>query len=491
MDPWTARDTHGWVRHPKTDQDWDALLKESAGGPRFRKVLEIARRNRCRTVVVESRYVDADYRSDFSDFWSKRFDSIPLFARRVHFFRSQIADERLHRLSQRQKDGYLGYCVLRPGPHQDGRVGRTVLTPPPQLREATLATITDEVSFFGNRLRVEGVPFLEQDGEFLRCAHAAIWGCHYSAHRRELVGRRLTAELVELAPRVLSADRALPSPGMTLEQIQAVFDATGQPALLYMLNKLPTVPGVEDPEPVRDPGGKVLPPGLWDTRIFSVICRYLNSGFPVMVINAGHGFNLVGWYRRNSQIRFVACDDQRGPYEVISSPFTDVRAPWLAIMVPLPPKVYLSGEMAEAWGHETLRVFGLPPAPPEWQKLQEALGTTPKGISLRTFLRNTRDYKSGLSAQGRDEDVVRGLRLARLPHYVWVVEAHDRHLRKRKLPSVIAEVVFDPNSSDHVHREPRRDSLSMPGLTVVTPPDEGKPVPIPDSGRPWRSHLEL
>jgi hypothetical protein len=56
---------------------------------------------------------------------------------------------------------------------------------------------------------------------------------------------------------------------------------------------------------------------------------------------------------------------------------------------------------------------------------------------------------------------------------------------------VVAEVVFDPHSSDHVHREPRRDSLSMPGLTVVTPPDGGNPVPVPVPQRAWRSHLAV
>jgi hypothetical protein len=355
-----------------------------------------------------------------------------------------------------------------------------------------MALIEDEVSLFGNKLRVKGAPFMEQDGEFLRCAHAAIWGCHYSAYKRVLVGRRITAELADLAPALLSADRALPSPGMTLEQVQAVFDATGQPALRYMASRLPEVPGVEKPVPRYDSEKRLLPSGYWDTRLFSVICRYLNSGFPVMVINDGHGFNLVGWFRRGDDICFVACDDQRGPYEVINSPFTDHRAPWRAIIVPLPPKVYLSGEMAEAWGYETLRVFGLrSPALPSWEALQQSLAETPKGVSLRTFLRDSRDYKEALLAQGRDPDVIRALRLARLPHYVWVVEAHNRELRSAGRPSVVAEVVFDPHSSDHVHREPRRDSLSMPGLTVVTPPDGGNPVPVPVPQRAWRSHLAV
>lgn len=379
---------------------------------------------------------------------------------------------------------------MRPGPHRDGRVARTVIAPPPQLREATLATIEDEVSLFGNKLTVVGVPFLEQDGEFLRCAHAAIWSCHYSAFKRGLIGRRLTAELADMTPALLSADRALPSRGMVLEQIQAVFDATGQPALRYMLSQLPTVPGVEVPPPLLNKEGKELPAGLWDTRMFSVICRYLNSGFPVMIVNASHGWNLVGWFRRQGKIRFVACDDQVGPYEVVDSPFTDHRAPWLAIMVPLPPKVYMSGEIAETWGHQSLRQFGLRSgAPVRWLSLAEALARTPKGVSLRTFLRDSRRYKAMLTSQGRSTEVVDALRMARLPNYVWVVEAHDRACREAEKPSVLAEIVFDPHSSDHVHRAPRMDSIGLPGLTAVMPPEGGTPVPVATRAGPWRSQL--
>jgi hypothetical protein len=232
------------------------------------------------------------------------------------------------------------------------------------------------------------------------------------------------------------------------------------------------------------------PHGFWDTRLFSVICRYLNSGFPVMIANATHAFVLVGWLRRGKRIRFVACDDQQRPYEVINSPFTDTRAPWLAMMIPLPPKVYLSGEMAETWGHRTFRELGAASGVTKaWGDLNQALATTPKDASLRTFLRDARDYKGRLADQDRDRGVVRELRLARLPHYVWVVEAHDRTARDAGKPSVTAEILFDPNSSDHLNRRPRNDAVSMPGLTVVTPPDGGKPVPVRYSERPWRSQL--
>ena len=41
----------------------------------FEAVLRIPAQ-RCKTVVVENRYIDADFRSDYSAFWSKRFDSL-------------------------------------------------------------------------------------------------------------------------------------------------------------------------------------------------------------------------------------------------------------------------------------------------------------------------------------------------------------------------------------------------------------------------------
>lgn len=139
-----------------------------------------------------------------------------------------------------------------------------------------------------------------------------------------------------------------------------------------------------------------------------MICRYLNAGFPVMVATVDHAFVIVGWYRDGKRIRFVACDDNNGPYEVITSPFTDSRAPWQAIMVPLPPKVYLSGEMAESTTHMQIRAYaGSPMAVASWQDLAARLSAG-KEIGLRTFLRSNLASKRVLPEQGRGEDAVRG-----------------------------------------------------------------------------------
>lgn len=484
MPPWVDPNTHGWLHTPRDNRAWVALLRRYGAAPDdpLARVFEVARANRCLSVVEENRYVDPDYRSEYSAFWSHRFPTRPAFARRLHFFRRRLATDRLHRI--RQSDGYIGYSVLKPV--GQGRVGRTMLVPPPRLSRATLAVATDHVSLYGAPLAVTGFPFCQQDAEYLRCAHVAAWMCHYYAYLRGLTGRRITAELVQtVPPAVDQPERALPSPGLTLNQIQALFGATGQPALFYGASKMPEVEGVDNPIPRRDAKGRILAPGLWDTRIFSVVCRYLNAGFPVLIGTEDHAIVAIGWYRERGRIRFVISDDQWGPYQVIPSPFTYAKGPWWSFMVPLPPKTYLSGEMAESTAHLLIRAYGaIQGAPAAWADLAQKLTT--RDVSLRTFLRSNVDYKSAVARQGRGDEVTRILRLARLPHWIWVVEAHNRALRDRNRRSVLAEFLFDSTSWD---KRPRLDALSLPALTTVYPPDNGRIERVAGPTRPWASHL--
>ena len=485
---WVSEDTPFWTRRPRTDDDWNSLVAEYGDDPHLlvplRQCLRVARDGGCQTVVIENRYVDADYRSEFSAFWSLKFAGRPGFTRRMHFFTAELEDDAIHWLPD--DTGYLGYIVLRPV--ATGVVGRTLLAPPPELtaRKATLATITERVSLFGTDLTVEGVPFCTQDGEFIRCAHAATWICHYGAVRRGLAGRHVSARLVEHSPTMLSYDRPLPSTGMNYQQMQAVFSATGQPALMYVLGDLPTVQGVPDPPPVSG-----TPAGGWDTRLFSVICRYLNSGFPVLVGTPDHAFVLVGYYEEvvgtDKLIRFIACDDQVGPYEVIDNPLADIRGgPWEAVMIPLPPRAFLPGEAAENDAYETLIAFKYATSVPDrWVELGNQLEV--KELSLRTMLVSNRDYKRHLLEQGRADDVVRALRLAPLSNWVWVVEAHDRSAREAGKACAVAEFVYDSTSFEYP--EPRRLAVSYPGITVTIPPDKGVEQIAAGTFKPWNSQF--
>ncbi|HEX8753777.1 MAG TPA: hypothetical protein VF731_10215 [Solirubrobacterales bacterium] len=461
MHPWVP-DTHGWTYRPRSDAEWLDISAAYGAGPGspLARVLGVAREGGCRTVVVENRYIDVDYRSEYSAFWSLKFDARSPFCHRLHFFTAELDDDALFRLPK--APGYLGYSVVRPVEY--GRVGRTVLAPPPHLGSATLTEVNDAVTLFGNLLKVRGVPFCEQDSEFLRCAQAAAWICHYTAARHGQVGRRSTAQIVELSPTMLSPERALPSQGMTLNQLQAVFGSLNQPAMFYGLSNMPRVPGVPDSSPPAEHPN--APPGLWDKRMLSVICRYLNSGFPVLIGAQDHAFVLVGWFRdEDGRTVFVACDDQVGPYEVIADPFAHYKAPWDSIMIPLPPRVFLSGESAEGKAHSVFRsVFE---QTEELGDMAERLMA--EEIVLRTVLLEGAELKRRVETLTSSEEVLRLIRYARLPHWVWVVEAHDKSLCATG-PCVVATAIFDGTSYD---RSPPVDILSVPGLVAVYPPDQG------------------
>ena len=161
------------VHHPVGDASWAALLQRygASNDQPLARVFAVARAHRCRTVVEENRYVDPDYRSEYSAFWSQRFPTRPAFARRLHFFRRLIRDEQVSALDPGTA-GYVGYSILKP--IAPGRVGRTVLAPPPRLSRATLALATDRVSLFGTPLEVRGAPFLNRMGILQGCSRSGV-----------------------------------------------------------------------------------------------------------------------------------------------------------------------------------------------------------------------------------------------------------------------------------------------------------------------------
>ena len=83
---WADANTHGWLRSPSTDADWDALVLELGGAYAnpLEQIFKVARAGDCRSVVIENRYVDIDYRSEYSAFWSRKFERLSPFALRLH-----------------------------------------------------------------------------------------------------------------------------------------------------------------------------------------------------------------------------------------------------------------------------------------------------------------------------------------------------------------------------------------------------------------------
>ena len=414
----------------------------------------MVRAGRCRSIVVELNYIDLDYRSEYSAFWSRLFADKPTLIPRVHFFSERLGADHLHAIPD--PSSYLGYTVLRPT--EMGPVGRTLLAPPPWASDAKLTTVREEPTLFGNPLPLEGIPFYQQDGQLMRCAHVVAWIAQYAASAFAKVPRVPSAHIALLPPSVASRYRPLPASGLTMEQLQYLLTSLDLPALFYEVGDLAPVPGRDKYFSGQTKG--VGPPPRYRRgarsdyreRIFRVACKYLNSGLPVIVLTANqHAFTLVGWERQpNGNVRLFACDDQLGPFKEVDPLEPGHCGAWESLMVPAPKKVLLAGEAAERRTLDMLAAFAQRSQDPDEKVLADLVKQVrPHGrASIRARLMEGTAYKASLGGRGLPDEHVRLFRLADLSHWVWVVEIHERAARDAGKPCVRAEVVFDSTSHD-------------------------------------------
>src|SRR6478736_661110 len=90
------------VHHPTTNAEWDAALSRYLGSLNdapLRRCVDVARSHGAATLVIETRYLDIDYRSEFSAYYSRQFADIPDTAHRLHFFGRRLTSRSLWRLA--------------------------------------------------------------------------------------------------------------------------------------------------------------------------------------------------------------------------------------------------------------------------------------------------------------------------------------------------------------------------------------------------------
>jgi hypothetical protein len=482
------------VHYPTTDAEWDTALSRYLGSLNdapLRRCVEVARSHGAATLVIETRYMDIDYRSEFSAYYSRQFADVPDSAHRLHFFGKHLESQSLWQLDA--EHDYIGYTVVRPA--STGLVSRALLPPPPDLESAVRTSVAEHVNFFGQQLPVRGVPFAQQDAQLGACAHAAAWMCHFTAFLRGDTARRTKADFSLKADASLHPSRALPSGGLTVTQLSELFRTFEIPAMYYLVGDLPSP---QLPWQTPDPTGPPQSPGSWDHRIVAVACRHLNSGNPVLVGTNNHAFILCG-YRRAHQpqpgwIEFIRHDDQAGPYLVVHDVLNDIDqitgkiyGPWRTMHVPVPDKLWLAPEAAERKGGQFLlnasnQIASAAADPLPFTPLQDLINA--KQLALRTYAIRSNDFKANLGARAISATIQTEYRLARLPRLIWVVEAIDRQLRQAGKPCVVGEAVLDATSSDHA---PQEIALHIHGVMWLQQTNGGVRFPITGDAEPYNS----
>lgn len=472
--------------------------------------------------VVEFDYFDLDHRSEFSETHETSFSAGLPEVSRVHFFRSPHLGKPipLRDFVESSKDSYLGYAIIRP--QEPPSVGRSVVPPSGRcdglaasqlLVDHVRTAVAEHVELFGVPLRAVGVPFMEQDGHLLRCAHVTAWMTHYTAVLRGVVPRRPSAHFNSAEDPQRAYGRSYPSDGLS---------SWSQSKILQQLDLPPEIiecAALLDPRELSWYDRSELEEGLLSMprpaddvidriwlaeNITATICRYLNSGIPCILNREDHSQVVCGYVReedvaknfpvhrtggQTDVVGLIVHDDQVGPYQVV--PVDDILDQVLggtdtvSVLVPLPRGLWLSGKSAEIAGstvfatvvQERSRTFGERPASKrprgeEGRRLRELLAElcdiTESGrrgrLAVRSYAITGSDFKQDFARRIDDPEAAKVVGYTPLPKYVWVVEVLDRDLRKLNQPAVLGTVVLDGSAvSDGVHRPPSPLVVHIPG----------------------------
>lgn len=213
----------------------------------------------CKTIVLESHYIDRHYIEDHSIFYSKDFVWTPNFCRRLHFFTQDEAEVRKHveaiikagrsqgksaykrACDEFSKAAYLGFSVIKP---LDGSpVGRTVLRCYGEQADGTMRRVFSsirryEAHVMGCELRVQGLAFQQQDVGVSACATTALWSSLQQERQFEKIRPATPAQITMLASQnALPFGKPMPSEGLSVDQMCQATQSLGVPPNLIRVEK--------------------------------------------------------------------------------------------------------------------------------------------------------------------------------------------------------------------------------------------------------------
>jgi hypothetical protein len=415
-DSW-GRGHHGPRRYPFLAAGQAVRDRYLPLGPsrQLHRIFETARLNGADHVYVDSPYIDLDYRSDLAHFYTRAFRPPPDTTERLLFARD---------------NEIIGVSVIRPLPQP---VGRTMMAPPPDVAPYLCCTTAMDVHAFGYPWSVSGFPFMSQDGEYGVCAHAAIWAIARYHNLRFGTDRHTISGIIEAAGLRERTDRTARSLGLYATDIMRAFRGIGLPALSYDTD---TIPDGED--------------------INKVICRYLNSGIPVGVLTDYHMMVICGYGEREDEsIFYFLSDDNLDAYvRVDTIPAHDAVAPatrdpelsdaqvhpWKMLLIPLPGRIHVSGEAAEARAEHTFEDRVRANVGP-----QHLLGPWENDrLRVRTYATPSWKYVNELRNRGLPPSVVDHHIYAPKAGWLWVSEFQD--MSQSADQRVLGEIAIDATS---------------------------------------------
>lgn len=220
---------------------------------------EHVRKLGCQTVLLEPHYIDRHYMEDHSILYSKNFLSLPNYCKRLHFFSLNATEIRakLKAILEVAKtkgrkaymeacinfsdSAYLGFCVIKP--LEGSPVGRTTLRcydkdAGNQLVRRFASIGTSWIHVAGAKLKVDGLPFQQQDIGVSACATTALWSSLQQSGAFEETRPATPAQITLLASQyALPFGKAMPNEGLSVDQMCQATQALGVPPSLIRVEE--------------------------------------------------------------------------------------------------------------------------------------------------------------------------------------------------------------------------------------------------------------
>jgi len=444
-----------------SEEDWLALcrlLGLTEDVPVLNDLLATFRGIGARGFLYEEAYIDRDFSAVYSAFYASLFHPYLKYCTRLHFFTEDLSDlgaqataEAVSRRLEEKQSAYLGFVVLRPVRHAP--VGIAVVAS--QKIASNPARQIDiranyDVHVLGADLEVEGFPLTQQDTRVGACAQAAIWmaGRHFHRHHGGPWFSMPDINEAALKPADNMISRSLPAGSEFLTPDNIV-------RALRAMDRHPVV------HAAKLDNGKTV----WVRPPHEIVSRYLDSGIPVILgllprdgATVGHAVVAIGREIRKELVQplpeaptwaemathLLVNDDQRGTHcrLPIRAGDRSEAYPWtleedaVYAIVPLPAKVYMTGEVAETLSRDYVEAI-IARAPEYRQRAQAAAGgvlrdittTDPSffaagagGLVARTYLTYGWKYKRRMLRNRLPAAFKAELISKQLPRYVWVTE---------------------------------------------------------------------
>lgn len=445
------------------DQDaWDqfeAFLNQNQSNKNITStIVDQLKRHGALSALVETDYIDRDFSEAYFAYYAKTFKRHSKLCTRILLFSCSLAflatttdtTAAADLLQRNSGDHYLGSIVLRP--ISRAPISQVILRAPPapatfESHLLVKARYTSHV--LGTELAVDAAPMTQQDSRIGACVQASIWvsARHIHARHRGPWLSTVAITAAAIANTEHSINRSLPagSEFLTANNAVAALRAAGREPLIYAASK--------------NPQGKID----WGSlRPADIINRYVDSGIPVSVWleipnqSVGHAVVATGQVlastidasampNRPTRAEFCEAffvnDDQIGPNVMVSTrPNSNIgETPYsiddntTALIIPLPGKVFLPAETAEAfaWGvlgqyangwaaYKTTHPAKLGNSERLGDDLEAAFASNQ--VLARTYLTYGWKYKYRAIRNALERNVKKVVRDLNVPRYVYVTE---------------------------------------------------------------------